>query len=575
MRLGGVLFALVATLALSGSGGAGVPVPPPPGDGWPTWSPDGSAIVFLSTREGTTLRVIDPDGSGERQIPWLPASTSHAFSPDWSHIAARSETASMVVERLDGSDRVDLGFASYGTKPSWSPDGTRVTYYVPTADPNSTDVVVARIDGSEARRIVRGIQPAWSPVGDRIAYLAGEPGSWQLHVIRPDGTGDVRVTARSGFSAPPSWSPDGTAIATALPNGALQVIAVADGRPAATVASGGVYSEFAWSPRGDAIAFANGAGVQVFDLSSGRTRSIAPSGIEPAWSPDGRQLAFAAGGQCRNRMGIYRVAVDRPEPARLTNDCRIVGTEGDDVLKGTQLADVIVGLGGDDRLTAVPSYFVGDTLEGDAGDDALLGSVESDTLEGGAGADVLRGGPGPDLLDGGSGRDNLHGDGGRDLIYARDGEVDTVSCGTNGGPTVGPEGDAAYVDRIDRVAADCEYVYRPGAAPPVRGRISLVIRVWPKGNRTGKTPPRVYTLRCRPAGGTLPRSASACARLIRIQNPFAPVPPATACAQIYGGSQTAGVRGVYGGRIVRATFSRQSSCEIKRWDRIGFLFPLR
>ena len=69
------------------------------------------------------------------------------------------------------------------------------------------------------------------------------------------------------------------------------------------------------------------------------------------------------------------------------------------MLKGTELADVIVGLGGNDRLTAVPSYYVGDTLEGDAGNDVLLGSVESDALEGGPGADALRGGPGPGRSD--------------------------------------------------------------------------------------------------------------------------------------------------------------------------------
>src|SRR5436189_74280 len=43
------LLALAATLGLAGSSGAGVPAPPTPGDGLPTWSPDGSVIVFLSS----------------------------------------------------------------------------------------------------------------------------------------------------------------------------------------------------------------------------------------------------------------------------------------------------------------------------------------------------------------------------------------------------------------------------------------------------------------------------------------------------------------------------------------------
>lgn len=579
MRLAGFLATLVSMLALTGASGAGIYVPPPPGDSIPTWSPDASVIVFMSERDGPSLRVTAPDGSDERRIPWLPASAWYSFSPDWSHVAGPSSPNGfdMVVERLDGSGRVNLGSAIRGPKPSWSADGGRITYHVQSQSPSSADVVVARIDGSEVRRIAVGSYPDWSPTLDLIAYL--DPGG-NIHTIRPDGTGDTAITAGSVRYDPPRWSPVGPQIATFhrspgvnAMRGTLEIWSTAGARLASIPFLPG--SDYAWSPRGDAIAYSTGGGVFVLDLASRKSRQLAPFGGSIAWSPDGQQLAFSAGGECRDRSGIYRVSVDNPQPLRLSNDCRIVGTEGNDVLVGTPPGDVILGLGGDDRLTAVADFYTGDTLYGGPGDDVLFGSSSGDTLDGGPGIDVLIGGAGPDLLRGGPGRDTLRGEGRRDLIDARDGGPDFVSCGTNASKTTGPEGDVAYVDGIDKVSSDCEYVYRPGAAPPVRGRISLVIRVWPKGNRTGKTAPRVYTLRCRPASGTLPRSASACTRLIRVQNPFAPVPPATACSQIYGGPQTASVRGVYGGRTVRASFNRQSGCEIKRWDRIGFLFPLR
>ncbi|TML10906.1 MAG: hypothetical protein E6G33_15575, partial [Actinobacteria bacterium] len=76
------------------------PVPPTPGDGLPTWSPDGSVIVFLSSRNGATLRVVNPDGTGERQLPWLATDGSYSFSPDWSHIAFQDASNHMIVERL-------------------------------------------------------------------------------------------------------------------------------------------------------------------------------------------------------------------------------------------------------------------------------------------------------------------------------------------------------------------------------------------------------------------------------------------------------------------------------------------
>jgi Ca2+-binding RTX toxin-like protein len=259
---------------------------------------------------------------------------------------------------------------------------------------------------------------------------------------------------------------------------------------------------------------------------------------------------------------------------RLTNSCRIVGTAGDDVLTGTSLADVLLGEDGNDTLRAVDADRIGDTLLGGPGNDLLVGSNQSDSLDGGPGNDIVRGGADGDLLVGGPGRDAIYGGGGRDLIYARDGQRDVVSCGTNRTRN-GPEGDAAYVDRIDVVSRDCEYVFRPGPTPPVRGRISLQIRVWPRGRSGAKNPVRLYTLRCGPAGGTLPHAASACAKLVRVQNPFVPVSPAESCVSVNTGLEMAGVRGIYGGRSVRASFERYTSCGIERWDRVAFLFPIR
>jgi Tol biopolymer transport system component len=573
MRLAAAVAVLAAMLALAGSGGAGVPAPPTPGDVMPTWSPDGSVIVFLSTRDGSALRVVNPDGTGERQIPWLASDATFSFSPDWSHVAFQDERRDVIVERLDGSGRVDLGRGVYANRPSWSPDGTRLTYEVQPDAPNFPYVVVARIDGSEVERLVRGIEPQWSPTGDRIAYLTGEPGDLQLHVMRLDGSGDTQPSRATGFLEP-RWSPDGTRIAAELGQ-ALVIVDVAAGGTIRVLRSRTGYGDYAWSPRGDTLAFSTPAGIRIFEPATGRVKAVSSFGDEPAWSPDGRQLAFSGGGECRDRSAIYRIVdVRGPAPQRITNDCRIVGTEGNDVLRGTTLADVLVGLGGNDVLTAVPQYYSGDTLEGGQGDDVLLGSYQSDTLDGGPGNDILQGGPGSDLLVGGPGRDTIQGEGGRDLIYARDGEADTISCGTNAGTTTGQEGDVAYVDAIDKVSSDCEYVYRPGPARPVRGLIQLTITVWPEGNLGPKSPKHVYELRCRPAGGTLPYAVAACARLQHIQNPFAPIPPAMVCTLVFAGPENAAVGGVYGGRPVRTGFNRQSSCQIARWDRLRFLFPL-
>ena len=101
----------------------------------------------------------------------------------------------------------------------------------------------------------------------------------------------------------------------------------------------------------------------------------------------------------------------------------------------------------------------------------------------------------------------------------------------------------------------------------------LTVTVWFGGRAHAS---RSWTLQCSPIGGTLPRRAAACAGLARLgAGVFAPVPPETVCSQIYGGPQVGVVRGLFRGRRVRATFTRRNGCEIARWNRVAFLFPVR
>jgi hypothetical protein len=100
---------------------------------------------------------------------------------------------------------------------------------------------------------------------------------------------------------------------------------------------------------------------------------------------------------------------------------------------------------------------------------------------------------------------------------------------------------------------------------------SLHITVWPNGADGSK---RAWTLRCVPLGGTLPHRATACKKLATMSRPFRPVPPGTACLEIYGGPQTALITGRLRGARVRAHFDRHDGCEIDRWNRVRFLLPI-
>ncbi len=112
----------------------------------------------------------------------------------------------------------------------------------------------------------------------------------------------------------------------------------------------------------------------------------------------------------------------------------IVGTDGDDVIQGTEKADVIWGGPGDDKI---------------------YGGLGNDIICGGPGDDLIHGGRGNDWIDGGAGTDRVFGDLGDDHLTGGPGNQDEVSGGlgidtVNGGP--GNEdivrGDYGY-DRMD------------------------------------------------------------------------------------------------------------------------------
>ena len=99
-----------------------------------------------------------------------------------------------------------------------------------------------------------------------------------------------------------------------------------------------------------------------------------------------------------------------------------IGTAKANTFVGSNLADILKGLGGNDILT---------------------GKAGPDKLYGGPGNDTLTGGPGTDLLDGGPGNDTIN---------ARDGQRDTIRCGTGK--------DTVTADKNDAVDRDCETIKR-------------------------------------------------------------------------------------------------------------------
>jgi PKD repeat protein len=85
-------------------------------------------------------------------------------------------------------------------------------------------------------------------------------------------------------------------------------------------------------------------------------------------------------------------------------EATLTGTQGNDIMRGTESADVIAGLGGSDRIRSL------------GGDDVVCGGGEADRIALGTGDDTALGGPGRDRIGGGSGEDRCRGGRGRDIL---------------------------------------------------------------------------------------------------------------------------------------------------------------
>jgi Tol biopolymer transport system component len=155
-----------------------------------SWSPDGNRIIF---------------GVGGFQA-FFDAFHSLFLKP----IDRVEDGAQVAMVNADGTGFRELtaGLAN-NAFPSFGPDGKRFVYR--TFEKDGYGLRIMNLETKAVSTLTAEYDnfPLWSPRGDLIMFSRQVDGAYEVHTIKPDGTGLKRLTFTHGNDAHMAWSPDG------------------------------------------------------------------------------------------------------------------------------------------------------------------------------------------------------------------------------------------------------------------------------------------------------------------------------------------------------------------------------
>jgi len=137
------------------------------------------ANVDASKIKVKEIKQLTTDGEWWKELKW---------SPDGTKLLASKRKGNMYIIYADGSKKIDLGVE--GGDYSWSPDGSKILYTLFEKGVGYY-IWVMNADGSNKKKLVRGMYPTWSPDGTKIASRT--KGGTGLSIINIDGSNHVNL----------------------------------------------------------------------------------------------------------------------------------------------------------------------------------------------------------------------------------------------------------------------------------------------------------------------------------------------------------------------------------------------
>jgi len=205
-------------------------------DTYPTWSPDGEKVAFLTWGETLDIHVIDSDGGGERllydsgyhdaDVHWVGGKITFTRNNGIWIMNEDGTGTTQVTEHPQAGEwgSAPLPYGDYD--PRLSPDGGTIVFERMTdnaATHGEYDLYLVNVDGTGLVALTdngwtQGMA-SWSPSGDRLVYVVsavGSEGRYDVFMIDADGGGMVDLTSEvfpAGFlTHDPIFGPDGSKV---------------------------------------------------------------------------------------------------------------------------------------------------------------------------------------------------------------------------------------------------------------------------------------------------------------------------------------------------------------------------